>query len=66
MPSPATGEGLAEDAVDRIFEPFYTTKTGGLGLGLSIARSIAEARNENGGATFYLTLQSEPVEGRDV
>jgi two-component system sensor kinase FixL len=54
---------------DRIFEPFYTTKTGGLGLGLSIARSIAEAhrgrlwasRNENGGATFHLTLQSEPI-----
>jgi signal transduction histidine kinase len=37
------GRGIAPDKLELIFEPFYTTKDGGLGLGLSISRSIIEA-----------------------
>jgi PAS domain S-box-containing protein len=62
------GPGLSSDKLDKIFEPFYTTKGEGLGMGLSICRSIIEAHggrlwaenNLDRGATFYFTL---PVEG---
>jgi len=37
------GPGLSRDAVKRIFEPFHSTKSSGLGLGLAISRAIAEA-----------------------
>jgi C4-dicarboxylate-specific signal transduction histidine kinase len=37
------GPGLAPDCLERVFDSFYTTKPGGLGLGLSICRSIIEA-----------------------
>lgn len=37
------GVGIVEEKVQRLFEPFYTTKPGGLGMGLSISRSIIEA-----------------------
>ena len=61
---------FADDAVDveRIFEPLYTTKREGLGMGLAIARTIIQAHggqlrasnNAAGGATFTFTL---PVAG---
>ena len=59
-----TGPGLRDDTRDLIFEPFYTTKLGGMGMGLSIARSILEAHggtivarnNRTRGATFNVTL----------
>jgi PAS domain S-box-containing protein len=59
---------LDKNDMDRLFEPFYTTKADGLGMGLSISRTIIKAHNgtigaENnpeGGATFYFTL---PVDG---
>jgi PAS domain S-box-containing protein len=62
------GPGLSSDKLDKIFQPFYTTKGEGLGMGLSISRSIIEAHggrlwaenNLDRGATFYFTL---PVEG---
>src|SRR6202047_2871464 len=40
-----TGPGFAPAALERVFEAFYATKPGGLGLGLSICRSIIEAHN---------------------
>jgi len=40
-----SGIGVSEDSVSRIFEPFYTTKSQGTGIGLSISRSIIEAHN---------------------
>lgn len=58
------GVGLCPATADRAFEPFYTTKPAGLGLGLSISRSIAEAHRgrlwaeseASGGTTFILAL----------
>ena len=61
-----TGSGLAADTLDRVFEPFFSTKRDGIGLGLSIARTIIERQGgtisaENrpgGGATFRFILPS--------
>jgi signal transduction histidine kinase len=58
------GPGIPRDQLDRIFEPFFTTKESGLGLGLSICRTIARAHGgtlaaENDsavGARFRLVL----------
>jgi signal transduction histidine kinase len=59
-----TGEGLDPQLVDQIFNAFETTKSGGLGMGLSISRSIVEnhdgklwaTANDGPGATFEFTL----------
>ena len=59
-----SGPGLAPESVDRLFESFYTTKPNGLGIGLSICRSIIEAHggrlwataNAPHGAVFQFTL----------
>jgi C4-dicarboxylate-specific signal transduction histidine kinase len=59
-----TGVGIAADKLEKCFEPFVTTKAHGLGLGLSICRSIIQAhggrigsKNNSGrGATFWFTL----------
>lgn len=59
-----SGTGLDKIEIDRVFEPYYTTKIEGLGVGLSISKSIIAAHggriwavnNHEGGATFYFTL----------
>lgn len=59
-----SGAGISPETMARLFEPFYTTKTAGLGVGLSICRGIVEAHggemlaenNQDGGATFRFTL----------
>ena len=58
------GSGIPKDKLKTVFEPFYTNKAGGMGMGLSIARTIIEAhqgliRAENrdhGGASFRIRL----------
>jgi C4-dicarboxylate-specific signal transduction histidine kinase len=62
------GPGVASDMAARIFEPFYTTKAEGLGLGLNICRTIVEGHrgsltvhnSAEGGAIFILQLESAP------
>ena len=59
-----TGPGIDPEYVDRVFKPFYTTKSTGIGMGLSICRSIIDAHggrlwaeaNRPRGATFQFTL----------
>lgn len=63
------GPGIAEDQQQKILMPFYTTKTEGMGMGLSISRSIIETHEGHlsfnslpqKGCTFYFTLPSEAV-----
>jgi len=52
-----SGAGVPQDLQDRIFQPLFTTKARGIGLGLAVSRSLAEA---NGGT---LTVMSPPGEG---
>jgi C4-dicarboxylate-specific signal transduction histidine kinase len=64
-----SGPGLAPAALERVFEAFHTTKPGGLGLGLSICRSIIEAHNGQlwaspnvpRGAIFRFTAPAHPA-----
>jgi len=58
------GVGLDRDNTDKVFDPFYTTKSGGMGIGLSVSRSIVERhrgrlwveRNDGPGATFAFSI----------
>lgn len=62
-----SGVGLRPDGMEQLFETFYTTKPGGLGMGLSISRSIIESFggrlwaecNDGPGATFKFTLPGD-------
>jgi PAS domain S-box-containing protein len=62
-----TGVGLPREQADQVFNAFFSTKTQGTGMGLSISRSIVESHggrlwatsNSGRGATFYFTLPSE-------
>ena len=60
-----SGPGLPPGAIDKVFDPFYTTKSGGLGMGLPISRTIIEAHGgrlwaerapEGSGLSFRFTL----------
>jgi len=59
-----SGTGLDPNTMARIFEPFYTTKSGGMGMGLSISRSIVQnhggrlwaTANDGPGTSFHFTL----------
>jgi signal transduction histidine kinase len=60
-----SGPGVPAGVIDRVFDPFYTTKSGGLGMGLPISRTIIEAHggrlwaehaSAGGGLTFRFTL----------
>ena len=65
-----SGAGVDLRTVEKLFEPYYTTKSGGMGVGLSICRSIIENHDghlwaeasEGPGATFYFRI---PAASRD-
>ncbi len=66
-----TGPGIAPEVTDQLFQPFTTTKRHGMGVGLSISRTIVEAHggriwaetNKGGGTVFRFTLPAVTQEG---
>lgn len=68
-----TGPGIAPDIADQLFQPFITTKRHGMGVGLSISRTIIESHggrlwaeaNVGGGTVFRLTLKTMGTEDSD-
>jgi two-component system, LuxR family, sensor kinase FixL len=70
-----SGVGLASETLDQLFKPFFTTKAGGMGMGLAISRSIVAhggrlwaTPNDRRGATFHFVVPAEghpaPSSGR--
>ena len=55
-----SGEGIASDIIDKIFQPFFSTKPKGSGLGLAISQTIVKAHQGE------ITVASEPHQGTDV
>jgi signal transduction histidine kinase len=63
------GIGLEPDVMDKLFQAFYTTKSNGMGIGLSVSRSIIEKHggrlwgepNDGPGATFAFSIPRVPV-----
>lgn len=66
-----SGPGFAAQNLEQLFEPFYTTKATGLGMGLSICRSIIESHGghfaasagQGPGAVLQFTLPAHPAPG---
>jgi two-component system sensor kinase FixL len=64
-----TGRGIAVADLETVFNPYFTTKEHGMGIGLTISRSIAEAhggklwatRNDDAGSTFWFTVPAASV-----
>ncbi|MEM7497666.1 MAG: PAS domain S-box protein [Pseudomonadota bacterium] len=62
------GPGIPDELIDRLFDPFVTTKESGLGIGLAVCRTIVAAHggriwaeaNDEGGADFHFTLPAAP------
>jgi PAS domain S-box-containing protein len=69
-----SGVGIDPERMDRIFDSFYTTKPGGMGMGLSISRSILQAHggrlwstaNDGRGTSFHFTLPMHHEEKADA
>ena len=67
-----TGAGLADGVAERLFQPFVTTKDSGIGIGLSICRTIVDAHggriwmtaNPGGGTIFHVSLPADHDEQR--
>ena len=65
-----TGAGVGDDLADQLFQPFVTTKRSGMGVGLSISRTIIETHggriwfepNPGGGTVFHFTVQRARIE----
>ena len=68
-----TGPGIAPEIAAKLFQPFMTTKPHGMGVGLSISRTIIEAHggklwaesNPSGGTIFRLTLRTVTPEDQN-
>jgi PAS domain S-box-containing protein len=68
------GAGFGPDVADRLFDAFYTTKTGGMGIGLSVSRSIIASHrgrlwatpNDGPGATFSFSIPPRPKGAADA
>ena len=70
------GVGVDPQNMDKLLDAFYTTKTDGMGIGLSVSRSIIESHhgrlwaepNDGPGATFSFSIPGDPesVYGRDT
>ena len=68
------GPGVAQEKLEQIFEPFFTSKLNGMGMGLSVCRKIITTHggklwaknNAGGGATFYFTLPLSEGRARSV
>ena len=66
-----SGIGIASDTIDKIFDSFYTTKPGGMGMGLSISRSILQSHGgrlwavgkDTPGTMFHFTVPKYGEEG---
>jgi len=65
-----TGEGIPQENIDKIFDPLFTTKPKGVGLGLAITKRLVEAHEgkievqseEKAGCTFTVTIPIGPEE----
>ena len=68
-----TGVGFEPQSAEKLFEAFYTTKSSGMGIGLSVSRSIIESHrgrlwatpNDGPGASFAFSIPREPEASAD-